>query len=75
MDKKEISARKFMVICFSITYCAGHIGNCILAIIGKITVDVYIALWSGFTPLMILIAEWYFKREDRQPPIQKNVSV
>ena len=64
-DKKEISARKFMVMCFSITYCIAQIGNCLLAIVGKIAVDVYIALWSGFTPLMILIAEWYFKREDR----------
>lgn len=75
MDKKELSARKFMVICFSITYCAGHVGNCILAIIGKISVEVYIALWSGFTPLMILIAEWYFKREDRQVPEPKKEGV
>lgn len=63
--KQELSARKFMVYCFSITYCGGHLANAFLAIIGKISVEVYIALWSGFTPMMILIAEWYFKREDR----------
>jgi len=64
--KKETSARKFMVYVFSVTYCLGHIGNTILAIIGKISVEVYIALWGSFTPMMILIAEWYFKREDRK---------
>ncbi len=64
--KKEQSARKFMVYCFSITYCLGHFGNVVLAFMGKISVETYIALWSGFTPLMLLIAEWYFKREDRQ---------
>lgn len=63
--KKESSARKFMVYVFSIAYCLGHIGNAVLAIMGKISVEVYIALWGNFSPIMILIAEWYFKREDR----------
>jgi hypothetical protein len=65
-SKKELSARKFMVFAFTLTYCLGQIGNAILAIIGKISVEVFIALWGGFTPMMILIAEWYFKRDDRK---------
>ena len=62
---KELSARKFMVIGFTTTYCLLNIGNLALAVTGKIAVETYLALWAGFSPLMILIAEWYFKREDR----------
>jgi len=62
---KEMSARKFMVVAFTLTFCLGQVGNCLLCVMGKISTEVYIALWGGFSPLMILIAEWYFKREDR----------
>ena len=72
MDKKEISARKFMVICFTLTYCALNIGNVILTIIKIMELNTYIACWSAFNTPMILIAEWYFKREDRQVPEPKQ---
>ena len=62
---EKMSARKFMVVGFTTTYCLLNIGNLALAVLGKIQVETYLALWAGFSPLMILIGEWYFKRNDR----------
>jgi len=65
MGIKDVSARKFMTITFTLTYCLIHVGNCILAIMSKIQIETYLALWGSFSVPMILIAEWYFKRGDR----------
>jgi hypothetical protein len=63
---KDISARKFMVVMFTMTYCLLHIANAMLAVLNYIKVETYLALWGSFTPVMLLIAEWYFKRDDRK---------
>ena len=71
MDKKEMSARKFMVVCFTVTFCLLNISNAVLTIMKLMPLDVYIACWGSFNAPMVLIADWYFKRDDRQMPDQK----
>lgn len=66
IEKKEFSARKFMVIIFCSTYSLCIISFCIMAIKKIIAVDILLALFSGFATMVILINEWYFKREDRK---------
>jgi len=48
MKDKLLSGRFIMVVCFTITACYGFI-------IGKLSGE-------AFLPIVILIAEWYFKR-------------
>jgi len=62
---KFTSARWFMTVAFTSTYCIAILGLCLLAIKKTITTEVFLAVWAGFTPMVILINEWYFKREDR----------
>ena len=64
--KKEVSARKFMVVMFSTTYCLLNMGNVILTIMKIMELPTYLACWAAFNTPMILIAEWYFKRDDRK---------
>jgi hypothetical protein len=49
---KIFSGRFVMVVVFSLTVCKGFL-------MGLISSD-------AFLPVMILIVEWYFKREDRK---------
>ena len=42
------------------------IALCLMAIKRIINVETLLAIWAGFTPMVILINEWYFKREDRK---------
>ena len=58
MDKileKLFSGRLIMVVGFTITACVGFLYN-------KLSGD-------AFLPIVILIVEWYFKREDRNGKI------
>jgi len=48
---KLSSGRFIMVVCITLTACAGFL-------IGRLSGE-------AFLPIVILIAEWYFKREDR----------
>lgn len=65
MIEKLLSGRYFQSVIFSTTYCICIVGSLILAIKKIISVEVFLALFAGFTPMVILINEWYFKREDR----------
>ena len=65
MDKKEISARKFMAIWYSVIY--GIIMVFItIAFVKKIIIpETYIALLGGFALIAKEIASDYFDRTDR----------
>lgn len=63
---KPMSGRKYMVICLTTTYCLSIFGSLICAIIGKMGIEVFLGIFAGFTPMVVLMNEWYFKREDRQ---------
>jgi len=64
---KMTSGRWIQTVAFTLTYCLGIIGSAVMVILDKMKLEVFLGLWSGFTPMVILINEWYFKREDRQP--------
>jgi len=75
MDKKELllhifgklsSGRWIMSVSFTFTYCLGIIGALILTIMDKMKLETFLAVWAGFSTMVILINEWYFKREDRK---------
>ena len=66
MDKKEMSARKYMAIVFSTTYCLIMAGLTIALLINLIRLDTYIACLASFVLIVREISEAYFKREDRQ---------
>jgi hypothetical protein len=70
MDKKEISARKYMTIIFSTTYCLIMFGLTIALLIKLIRLDTYIACLASFVLIVREISEAYFKREDRQTPVK-----
>jgi hypothetical protein len=55
---KATSGRFIMVVIFSLTMCKAFLD-------GSISSD-------AFLPVMILIAEWYFKRSDRVGENQEN---
>ena len=62
----QISGRKYMVISFTTTYCLAILGCLLCAIWKKLSIEVFLAMFAGFTPMLVLINEWYFKREDRE---------
>ncbi len=66
MDKKPVSGRKFMTICFSTTYCFIMILITGALLKKLIQVETYIALVGGFALVVKEIANDYFKREDRK---------
>lgn len=63
---KLTSGRYFQTVSLTTTYCLGIIGFLVLAVMKMISIEVLLALWAGFTPMVILINEWYFKRDDRK---------
>jgi hypothetical protein len=62
---KFTSGRWIQSVAFTLTYCIGIIGALILTIMDKMKLETFLVLWSGFTGMVLLINEWYFKREDR----------
>lgn len=64
--EKFSSGRWLQTVAFTFTYCIVILGLTYMTIKKTISVDVFLAVWAGFTPLVILITEWYFKREDRK---------
>jgi uncharacterized integral membrane protein len=62
---KELSARKYMVIVFSTTYCIIMIGITIALLKKILLVETYIATVAGFTYVIREIADKYFARQDR----------
>ena len=61
------SARKFMVIVFSSTYCLVIFGLTIALLKELVKVDTYIACLATFALIVREITNAYFTREDRKP--------
>ena len=63
---KFLSARFLMAVGFSFTYCLVIIASIILAITGKLSIEVFLALLTGFSSTMLYIVKSYFERNDRK---------
>lgn len=63
--EKLTSGRWIQTVSFTLTYCLIMTGMCYMVIKGKIEAAVFLGAFSGFTTMVVLINEWYFKREDR----------
>ena len=62
---KITSVRLIITIAFTYTYCTIML-SCLEMVKSKIMeLETFLGILAGFTPLVILIVEWYFKREDR----------
>ena len=61
------SARKYMAIIFSSTYCLVIFGLTIALLWEIVKVDTYIACLAAFALIVREITDAYFKREDRKP--------
>ena len=66
-----MSGRKFMTVAFSSTYCLVIVGSLILACMKLMTVSVLLALFSGFTPLVMYIVKSYYN-QSRPTEEKKN---
>ena len=62
---KEMSARKYIVIATTTTYCLIMAGITIITIFDVSKLNILLALFAGFSGGYTLQNEWYFKREDR----------
>ena len=63
---KLSSGRWIQTVAFTLTYCIGIVGSVVMVIKGIMKLETFLAMWSGFTAMVMLINEWYFKREDRK---------
>lgn len=63
---KCFSARFIVTLMFVYTYC--RIIEEMIGLLerGIIKVETFLGVMAGFTPLVILIVQWYFQRKDRQ---------
>lgn len=61
----EISGRKYAAIVMISTYCLTILGSLLLTVIGKLAVDVFLALLSGLGGLVMYITKAYFDDKDR----------
>ncbi len=65
MDIKDLSARKFMAVWYSLTYGIIMVGITIAFVKKLIIPETYIALLGGFALIAKEIANDYFDRNDR----------
>ena len=74
MSKEPVSARKFMVIVYTTTYCIIMIGITVAFVKKIIIPETYIALLGGFALIAKEIANDYFDRDRTQDksPEQKG---
>lgn len=62
---KLISVRVLVTLLFVGTYCKVVAVSLKLVETGTMKLETFLGILAGFTPLVILIVEWYFKRDDR----------
>lgn len=65
ISNKIISVRVIVTLLFTYTYCRLVLWALEMTSKGLLSVETLLGLLAGFTPLVILIIEWYFKRGDR----------
>jgi len=56
----EFSARKFMVVVIISTYCLSIVASTVLTILGKMTIETFLAMQTGFGGLAMYIVKAYF---------------
>jgi len=66
---KEISARKYMALVFTSTYCFIMVGCTFALIYELLKVDTYVALLASFVLIVREISDAYFKKNR---PEEKN---
>ena len=69
---KLLSVRVLVTLLFVWTYCKVVLWSLYLVEYGIMQLETFLAILAGFTPLVILIVEWYFKREDRTKKEETN---
>lgn len=62
---KLISVRVLVTMLFVWTYCKVVLTSLDLVKAEVMQLETFLGILAGFTPLVILIVEWYFKRDDR----------
>ena len=62
---KLISVRVLVTLFFVWTYCKVVLTSLELVKTQVMKLETFLGIFAGFTPLVILIVEWYFKRSDR----------
>ena len=62
---KLTSVRVLVTLLFVSTYCKIALWSLSLVEQGIMQLETFLGILAGFTPLVILIVEWYFKRTDR----------
>jgi hypothetical protein len=70
---EPVSARKIMAIGITITYCLIMLGLTAMVIIGKVSVDVFLAALAGFAAQVQHVLQAYFNRTDRETNPPNNV--
>ena len=63
---KITSVRVLVTLLFVGTFCTVILKSLSLVESGIMQLETFLAILAGFTPLVILIVEWYFKRSDRK---------
>ena len=63
---KLLSGRYYQTVVFTTTYCLVILGLCVMTIRKIIDAATFLGVFAGFTTMVVLINEWYFKREDRK---------
>ena len=61
----ELSGRKFATIAIISTYCITVVGSLILTIMGKMSVEVYLATTGTLGAVVMYITKAYFDDKDR----------
>ena len=62
---KLTSGRYFQTVALTGTYCITIVFLAVCVVIDKCKLDVFLAAFAGFTTMVALVNEWYFKRDDR----------
>jgi len=70
---KITSGRWIMVVAFTLTYCAVILGLTYAFIRAKISIEVLLGIWAGFTPMVVLINQWYFLRKRTEEENGKEI--
>jgi hypothetical protein len=69
---KLLSVRVLVTLLFVGTYCKVVATSLKLVETGVMKLETFLGILAGFTPLVILIVEWYFKRSDRSKTDNEN---
>ena len=64
-EHKEISGRKYATIAVITTFCSIQVGSLVLTILGKMSVEVYLASTASLSTITLYIVKAYFDDKNR----------